>query len=171
MLVFAMSTPPEAGVRSARVRRLTLGLAVLQAILGLALTALSFITFSITEVDRLRKSCPYWAGIIVRNLQFFLVFILCVCALYVRALRSFVATNVCACVRVVRVPNSVSGFPSVFHQVCFSGAVGIIAWKRSSALSVGLQSTFPLHALPFSFSAARLRTVSLRAGFQVRNLL
>ena len=126
VLAYIMNTSPEPGVgNSARVRRLTLGLGILQLILGVALTVLSFITFFITDLDRLRNSCPYWAGIIVRN---------CIRWYFTCSLASLSSRCVPVCMLFFRL---VIVFLSLQLKVCLSGAVGISAWKRSSTLWVG----------------------------------
>lgn len=48
-----------------KIRRTTIGFGILQVILGLVLTTLSFTAFSLTESDRIRNACPYWAGFTV----------------------------------------------------------------------------------------------------------
>ncbi|KAJ7394019.1 hypothetical protein OS493_003692 [Desmophyllum pertusum] len=48
-----------------KIRRTTLGFGVVQILLGIALTALSFAAFAFTSSDRIRNACPYWAGFTV----------------------------------------------------------------------------------------------------------
>ncbi|EDO41456.1 predicted protein [Nematostella vectensis] len=73
-----------------KIRRTTLGFGVVQVILGLSLTGLSFAAFALSESDRIRNACPYWAG----------------------------------------------------FTVFFSGGVGIVAWRHSTILSMGLFTFF-----------------------------
>lgn len=73
-----------------KIRRTTLGFGVVQILLGVSLTALSFVAFAFTSSNRIRNACPYWAG---------------------------------------------------FTVFC-SGGVGIIAWKRSSVMSMSLFTFF-----------------------------
>lgn len=48
-----------------KIRRTTLGFGVVQILLGISLTSLSFTAFAFTSSDRIRKACPYWAGFTV----------------------------------------------------------------------------------------------------------
>lgn len=48
-----------------KIRRTTLGFGILQILLGLVLTTLSFTAFALTASDRIRNACPYWAGFTV----------------------------------------------------------------------------------------------------------
>ena len=48
-----------------KIRRTTLGFGVVQILLGVSLTALSFVAFAFTSSSRIRNACPYWAGFTV----------------------------------------------------------------------------------------------------------
>ena len=48
-----------------KIRRTTLGFGVVQILLGVSLTALSFVAFAFTSSNRIRNACPYWAGFTV----------------------------------------------------------------------------------------------------------
>lgn len=48
-----------------KIRRTTLGFGVVQILLGISLTVLSFTAFVFTSSDRIRNACPYWAGFTV----------------------------------------------------------------------------------------------------------
>jgi len=48
-----------------KIRRTTLGFGVVQILLGISLTALSFTAFGFTSSHRIRNACPYWAGFTV----------------------------------------------------------------------------------------------------------
>ena len=50
-----------------KIRRTTLGFGVVQILLGVSLTALSFAAFSFTSSNRIRNACPYWAGFTVSS--------------------------------------------------------------------------------------------------------
>lgn len=61
-----------------KIRRTTLGFGVVQILLGVSLTALSFIAFAFTSSNRIRNACPYWAGFTV-GLSSFHLTKLCSC--------------------------------------------------------------------------------------------
>lgn len=48
-----------------KIRRTTLAFGVVQILLGLSLTTLSFTAFVFTSSERIRNACPYWAGFTV----------------------------------------------------------------------------------------------------------
>lgn len=50
-----------------KIRRTTLGFGVVQILLGVSLTALSFAAFAFTSSNRIRNACPYWAGFTVSS--------------------------------------------------------------------------------------------------------
>lgn len=60
-----MPTEDVAYQQRLKIRRTTLGFGVIQVILGLALTALSFTAFVLSESEKIRNACPYWAGFTV----------------------------------------------------------------------------------------------------------
>ena len=53
-----------------KIRRTTLAFGVVQILLGLSLTTLSFTAFVFTSSERIRNACPYWAGFTVSNCIF-----------------------------------------------------------------------------------------------------
>lgn len=53
-----------------KIRRTTLAFGVVQILLGLSLTTLSFTAFVFTSSERIRNACPYWAGFTVSNFIF-----------------------------------------------------------------------------------------------------
>lgn len=60
-----MPTEDVAYQQRLKIQRTTLGFGVIQVVLGLALTGLSFTAFVLSESEKIRNACPYWAGFTV----------------------------------------------------------------------------------------------------------
>ncbi|KAK2565293.1 Protein FAM189A1 [Acropora cervicornis] len=60
-----MSSQGTRSQQMSKIRQTTLGFGVVQILLGISLTSLSFTAFTFTSSNRIRNACPYWAGFTV----------------------------------------------------------------------------------------------------------
>lgn len=65
-----MSSQGTRSQQMSKIRQTTLGFGVVQILLGISLTSLSFTAFTFTSSNRIRNACPYWAGFTVTSFDF-----------------------------------------------------------------------------------------------------